>query len=216
MNCCATPIPPPPPFPCLQILKGRSTIDGRPGKSLSPLNLYELEGRLKAQFGPAITSRDVLSAALYPKVFEEYQARVIKYGEQLERLPTRTFLAPMSEDEEIEVKLARGSSLYVKYKAMGELQEGGTREVFFEVNGLPRQVEIDDVRSMSEAGARGVREKAAIGDVGQVGAPMSGEVVEVCVEAGSTVEAGQQVVVMSAMKMETAVCAAMGGMWGGG
>lgn len=40
---------------------------------------------------------------------------------------------------------------------------------------------------------------------------MSGEVVEVCVEAGKRVKAGEQVVVMSAMKMETAVCAPMAG-----
>ncbi len=36
-----------------------------------------------------ITYRDVLSAALYPKVFDEYMAHVMKYSDLIEKLPTR-------------------------------------------------------------------------------------------------------------------------------
>ena len=42
-------------------------------------------------------------------------------------LPTRAFLVPLDEDEEIEVALAKGQSVSVKYKACGELQPDGKR-----------------------------------------------------------------------------------------
>jgi hypothetical protein len=52
-----------------RVLKGKATIEGRPGASLAPLNMDSLEYRLKEKYGGrAISKRDVLSAALYPKV----------------------------------------------------------------------------------------------------------------------------------------------------
>ena len=47
---------------------------------------------------------------------------------------------------------------------------------------------------------------------GSVGAPMSGDVVEVKCQAGAMVKAGEALVVMSAMKMETTVSAPVSGM----
>lgn len=42
-------------------------------------------------------------------------------------LPTKAFLAPMDEDEEIEVELAKGNTVVIKYKALSELQPNGRR-----------------------------------------------------------------------------------------
>ena len=42
-------------------------------------------------------------------------------------LPTRAFLVPLEEDEEIEVTLARGQAISIKYKAVSELQPNGKR-----------------------------------------------------------------------------------------
>lgn len=42
-------------------------------------------------------------------------------------LPTKAFLAPMDEDEEIEVELAKGNTVVIKYKALSELQPDGKR-----------------------------------------------------------------------------------------
>lgn len=47
--------------------------------------------------------------------------------------------------------------------------------------------------------------------LGSVGAPMAGSVIEVSVKAGQAVHAGQQLAVLSAMKMETAVCSPIAG-----
>eukprot|EP00878_Enallax_costatus_P025480 GHUV01027260.1.p1 GENE.GHUV01027260.1~~GHUV01027260.1.p1 ORF type:complete len:380 (+),score=161.84 GHUV01027260.1:249-1388(+) len=195
-----------------KILKGRPTIEGRPGASMPPMELDNLEARLVDRYGRQnITQRDVLSAALYPKVFEEYQAHVLRYSDLIEKLPTRAFLVPLKEDEEVEIELSKGVSTHIKLKAAGELQDSGKREVYFEANGVPRVVEVIDKRSMEALGKKAIREKADIGVLGSVGAPMAGTVIEVSVKAGQAVHAGQQLAVLSAMKMETAVCAPIAG-----
>lgn len=97
----------------------------------------------------------------------------------------------------------------LKFALSGELQPGGIREVFFEANGVPRVVEVVDRKYATEN--REVREKAEADDLGSVGAPMAGDVVEVSVKPGALVKPGQQLVVLSAMKMETAVCAPCNG-----
>lgn len=91
----------------------------------------------------------------------------------------------------------------------GELQPGGIREVFFEADGIPRVVEVIDRKNATEK--LEIREKAQQDELGSVGAPMAGDIVEVSVEPGARVKAGEQLVVMSAMKMETTVCAPCAG-----
>lgn len=49
-------------------------VEGRPGANLAPANLTALEADLKEKHDQySISYRDVLSAALYPKVFDEYK-----------------------------------------------------------------------------------------------------------------------------------------------
>ena len=93
----------------------------------------------------------------------------------------------------------------VKLIGLGDLDEAtGTRECFFEVNGFPRSVKrLDETASSNVV----VRPKADSSQIGAVGAPMPGVVVDVKVAVGDAVSAGDPMVVLSAMKMET-VCAA--------
>ncbi|KAG2483618.1 hypothetical protein HYH03_017498 [Edaphochlamys debaryana] len=195
-----------------RVLKGKHVIDGRPGASLGPMDLAGLEYRLKEKYGAqAIAPRDVLSAALYPKVFDEYMTHVLKYSDLIEKLPTRAFLTPMEEDEEVEFEIAKGVGANIKYKAVGELQPNGKREVFFEANGVPRVVEVTDKKAEQVLGRKAVRERADLAVLGSVGAPMAGTIIEVSVKPGTSVKPGQQLVVMNAMKMETAICAPVAG-----
>ncbi|KAG2437519.1 hypothetical protein HYH02_011162 [Chlamydomonas schloesseri] len=195
-----------------RVLKGKHTIEGRPGASLGAMDLAGLEYRLKEKYGAgAISHRDVLSAALYPKVFDEYMTHVLKYSDLIEKLPTRAFLTPLEEDEEVEFEIAKGVAANIKYKAVGELQPNGKREVFFEANGVPRVVEVGDKKAEQVMGKKAVREKADLAVLGSVGAPMAGTIIEVSVKTGAMVKPGQQLVVMNAMKMETAICAPVAG-----
>eukprot|EP00889_Picochlorum_renovo_P005686 jgi/Picre1/32716/NNA_008061.t1 len=114
-----------------RVVKDRPTINGRPGASLDPVNMADLHTALKEKFeGSKISHRDLLSAAMYPKVFDDYMHFKSLYSRHLEHLPTRAFLAPLDVDEDIDVELSKGNVVNIKYKAKGELQPSGMREVF--------------------------------------------------------------------------------------
>jgi pyruvate carboxylase len=76
--------------------------------------------------------------------------------------------------------------------------------VFFELNGQPRQVAVQD---RAVEGVASQRPKADPQNPLQVAAPMPGVVVTVAVQEGDTVATGQKLVSMEAMKMETTLYA---------
>ena len=178
-------------------LRGRRKLDKRPGLTLEPMDLGKIKKDINQNFGSA-SECDVASYAMYPKVFEEYRKFVAKYGD-LSVLPTRYFLSKPEVGEEFSVELEKGKVLILKLLAIGPLSEQkGQREVFYEMNGEVRQVTVED----KKAGVENVsRPKADSNDTSQVGAPMSGVVVEVRVHEGHEVKKGDPVAVLSAMKM---------------
>jgi pyruvate carboxylase len=178
-------------------LRDRRKLDKRPGLYLEPLDLTQIKKDIREKFGSA-TECDVASYAMYPKVFEDYRKFVSKYGD-LSVLPTRFFLARPEIGEEFHVELEQGKVLILKLLAIGPLSEQtGQREVFYEVNGEVRQVSVDDHKASVDNIAR---PKADAADSSQVGAPMSGVVVEIRVHDGHEVKKGDPIAVLSAMKM---------------
>ncbi|KAF6235833.1 hypothetical protein HO173_006028 [Letharia columbiana] len=184
-------------------LRGRQKLDKRPGLTLEPMDLAKIKKDINSKFGSA-SECDVASYAMYPKVFEEYRKFVSKYGD-LSVLPTRFFLSKPEVGEEFHVELEKGKVLILKLLAIGPLSEQtGQREVFYEMNGEVRQVTVED----KKAGVENLsRPKADSNDSSQVGAPMSGVVVEVRVHDGGEVKKGDPVAVLSAMKMEMVISA---------
>ena len=182
-------------------LRGRRKLDKRPGLTLEPMDLAKIKTEINQKFGSA-SECDVSSYAMYPKVFEDYRKFVAKYGD-LSVLPTRYFLARPEVGEEFHVELEKGKVLILKLLAIGPLSENtGQREVFYEMNGEVRQVTIDDKKAAVENVRR---PKADSGDSSQVGAPMSGVVVEVRVHNDGDVKKGDPIAVLSAMKMVSPV-----------
>jgi pyruvate carboxylase len=178
-------------------LRGRQKLDKRPGLTLEPLDLAKIKKDIHAKWG-AVTECDVASYAMYPKVFEDYKNFIQKYGD-LSVLPTRYFLSKPEIGEEFHVELEKGKVLILKLLAVGPLSDTtGQREVFYEMNGEVRQVTIDDNNAAVENTSR---PKADPGDSSQVGAPMSGVVVEIRVKEGGEVKKGDPIAVLSAMKM---------------
>ncbi|XP_066462731.1 pyruvate carboxylase, mitochondrial-like [Eleutherodactylus coqui] len=183
-----------------KVLKDLPRIEGRPGASLSPLDFTKLEEGLKSKYDD-ITPEDIMSAAMYPKVFEEYKDFSTQFG-PVECLNTRLFLEGPKIAEEFEVELERGKTLHIKALALGDLNKAGQREVFFELNGQLRSVLVKDTQAMKEMHFH----PKALKDVkGQIGAPMPGKVIDIKVKEGETIEKGQPLCVLSAMKMETLV-----------
>lgn len=184
-----------------KVLKSLTRIEGRPGASLPPMDFEALEVGLRAAHGEEITPEDVMSAAMYPKVFQEFKDFTSNFG-PVDCLNTRLFLDGPKIAEEFEVELERGKILHIKALALGDLNKAGQREVFFELNGQLRSVLVKDTLAMKEMKFHPKAQKSI---KGQVGAPMPGKVLEVKVEVGSKVEKGQPLCVLSAMKMETVV-----------
>lgn len=115
--------------------------EGRPGASLAPFDFDKLKTELK-QSHPGATDRDVMSAALYPKVTDEFLTFREQYG-PVDKLDTRIFLVGPKLSEEFEVTIEKGKTLGVKILAKSEdLTATGEREVFFELNGTLRSVFI--------------------------------------------------------------------------
>lgn len=122
-------------------------------------------------------------------------------------LPTQFFLRPLKVGEEFTFNMEQGKTLFIKLMAIGPLNEAtGKRDVFFLMNGEARVVAVtDDEANGKKNGPSGggagiaVRPKADPKEKGDIGAPMSGVVVEVRVKEGAEVKVGDPVVVMSAM-----------------
>ncbi|XP_047661643.1 pyruvate carboxylase a [Tachysurus fulvidraco] len=190
-----------------KVLKSLPRIDGRPGASLPAMDFKGLEKQLRETHGEDITPEDVMSAAMYPKVFQEYKEFTTTFG-PVDCLNTRLFLDGPKIAEEFEVELERGKILHIKALALGDLNKAGQREVFFELNGQLRSVLVKDTVALKEMHFH----PKALKDVrGQVGAPMPGKVVEVRVKEGQKVEKGQPLCILSAMKMETVVNSPLSG-----
>lgn len=64
-----------------KVIRNKPKIEGRPGESMPPLDLRKIKQELRAKFGKHITDVDVASYCMYPKVFEEYQGFLSKYGD---------------------------------------------------------------------------------------------------------------------------------------
>uniref|UniRef100_A0A8C4RKG8 Lipoyl-binding domain-containing protein n=2 Tax=Erpetoichthys calabaricus TaxID=27687 RepID=A0A8C4RKG8_ERPCA len=189
-----------------KVLKDLSRIEGRPGASLPAMDFKALEQQLKKKHED-ITPEDVMSAAMYPKVFDEFKEFNSQFG-PVECLNTRLFLEGPKIAEEFEVELERGKTLHIKALALGDLNKAGQREVFFELNGQLRSVLVKDTVAIKEMHFH----PKALKDVkGQIGAPMPGKVIAIKVKEGASIEKGQPLCVLSAMKMETVVNSPMSG-----
>lgn len=189
------------------VLRGKAPIDTRPGETLEPFDLEALRAEI-SEAHPYAKMRDVdvMSAALYPKVFDDYRHHRTNNGD-VSRLPTLVFLAPLEIGQEVAVEIQRGKTLIIVLKAIGALDPTGHRSVFFELNGQPRQVRVRD----RAATATVAELERATEMPGSVGAPMPGSVVKVSVSVGDSVAEGDPLVVLSAMKMETIVASPLAG-----
>jgi len=184
-----------------KMLKGRAgkVFDGRPGASLPPYDFAEAESKLRQTFGQWLSDKDVLSHAMYPKVFNEWKKYELIYGE-VGNLPTHLFLKPMEPGQEVSLELEKGKSLLVKLVSIPPPNEDGIRQVIMELNGERWFVSITD----EKAGAA-VRRREKAGAPGTVGATMPGVIVDIKVKQGDFVKEGDQLAVLSSMKMETVI-----------
>jgi pyruvate carboxylase len=185
-----------------KVLKGAEPIIVRPGSLLPPADLDAERQALASKLGRAPGDRALASSLMYPKVFADFAAAQESYG-PTEVLPTPTYFYGLVAGEEISVELERGKALVIRCQAVGEADEDGQVRVFFELNGQPRIARVPD-RAHGAASAR-QRPKAEPGNAAHVAAPMPGIVSGVSAGVGQAIRAGDVLLSIEAMKMETAL-----------
>jgi pyruvate carboxylase subunit B len=178
--------------------------DARPADALPP----EMS-KLTQDIGGLATSReDVLTFAMFPDLGRDFLSKRAS-GE----LVPEPLLPPETADKrkaatpsEFKVDV-HGETYEVAITGVGDVG-GGKRKLYVSLDGMPEEVVFETLGEyVAEAGSG--RKKAT--QPGHVTAAMPGNIVEVLVSEGDTVEAGQAVLVTEAMKMETEINASVAG-----
>jgi len=189
------------------VLRGAKPQRGRPGAKLPKVNLDETAAALEKKIGRRPLDDETLSYLMYPDVFLKFARNRQNWGD-VEALPTPQFYYGMERGEEVAVELEPGKTLAIKFQALGEPHPDGTRTVFFELNGQPREVTVRDRKLDVKVAARA---KADPNVPGQIGAPIPGVVSTVAVEVNQPVKKGDRLLVMEAMKMQSTVYSPVSG-----
>jgi pyruvate carboxylase len=184
-----------------KVLKGEAPLVGRPGASMEPVDLAGERAQIEKQAERQVSDNELASYLMYPAVFTDYAKQRREFG-RLDVLPTPVFFYGMAPGDEIAVDIDPGKTLAILCMAIGEPHANGEREVFFELNGQPRIVRVID-RSL--APKTKASEKAEEGNPNHVAAPMPGMITTVTVSEGQTVQAGDVLLSIEAMKLESAV-----------
>ena len=189
------------------ILRGQAPLRGRPSANLEAVNLDEEQKSLEKKLGHAVRRDDLLSHLLYPEVFAKYDKFRQSYAD-VSVLPTPVFFYGLKSGEEITVEIESGKSLIIKFLTISEPHPDGTRTLFFELNGQPREVNVRDraLRVVERA-----HPKADPADPGQVAAPTAGVISGIAVQANHAVERGAKLLTLEAMKMQSNIYAPISG-----
>ncbi len=186
------------------VLKGQEPLTERAGKSIPPANFDEIRehlGEIINVPGKKINDRNVLSYALYPKVYDDY-CRHLEYYNDVSRLESHVFFFGLRKGEETTLKLGEGKDLIIKYVDMGEPNENGVRALTFEINGIMREISVQDKKLEVNTDKKLNAEK---GNPHQIGSPIPGTVGKILVKEGDKVEKNSVLMTVEAMKMETSI-----------
>ncbi|MGO9227355.1 pyruvate carboxylase [Mycobacterium sp.] len=197
----------------------RGELGDPPGGWPEPLRTKALYGRGPAKPEQSLSAHDEKSLAatgasrqatlnrlLFPGPTAEFEAHREEYGDT-SRLSANQFFYGLRHGEEHRVKLEAGVELLIGLEAISDPDERGMRTVMCIFNGQLRPVVVKD---RSIAPSVPAAEKADRSNPDHVAAPFSG-VVSVNVVTGDTVEAGQTIATIEAMKMEAAITAPKAG-----
>ncbi|WP_165216880.1 pyruvate carboxylase [Affinirhizobium pseudoryzae] len=182
-------------------LKGDKPYTERPGSLLKQADLDAERKGIEEKLGRAVDDFEFASYLMYPKVFTDFALASDTYG-PVSVLPTPAYFYGMADGEELFADIEKGKTLVVVNQAASAPDAQGLVTVFFELNGQPRRIKVPD---RSRAASSVARRKAEAGNAAHLGAPMPGVISRVFVAAGQKVKAGDVLLSIEAMKMETAL-----------
>lgn len=180
--------------------------EGRPADDLKP----ELDA-LRTEVGSlAQSDEDVLTYAMFPdiarKFLEERAAGTLQpevllpagNGQQIaqEGVPTEFNIDVHGEQHDV-VVTGVGTTT------------SGQRRIYMTLDGVPEEIVFEPLNSFQPQVGQAKRAKA--NQPGHISTAMPGNIVDVLVKEGETVEAGASLLITEAMKMETEIQATIGG-----
>jgi pyruvate carboxylase len=197
----------------------RGELGDPPGGWPEPLRTKALAGRAPAKAVEELSREDeavlaqpgpkrqaALNRLLFPGPTKEFETHRETYGDT-SRLSANQFFYGLRQGDEHRVALERGVELLIGLEAISDADERGMRTVMCILNGQLRPVLVRDKSIASEVPTA---EKADRADPDQIAAPFAG-VVTVGVDVGDSIEAGQTIATIEAMKMEAAITAPKAG-----
>ena len=197
----------------------RGELGDPPGGWPEPLRSKALAGRAPAKPQEELSAEDTealsqsgpvrqatLNRLLFPGPTKEFEAHRELYGDT-SSLSANQFFYGLRHGDEHRVTLERGVQLLIGLEAISDPDERGMRTVMCIINGQLRPVVVRDRSIASDVPAA---EKADRANPDHVAAPFAG-VVTVSVTEGESVQAGQTIATIEAMKMEAAITAPKAG-----
>ncbi len=191
------------------VLKGKKPITCRPGELLPDEDFDAIKKHLCEDLELEGTEQEIISYALYPKVFEDYVKNLKKEG-NFRHMGSDIFFHGLRKGETSDIQIAEGKILTVKLVEIREPDDNGFREVVFEVNGNRRVASIKDKNTKAQTSAAASVMADPDNDK-EVGANIPGTILKVLVAEGDKIEASQPIAVIEAMKMETNILAPVSG-----
>jgi pyruvate carboxylase len=152
------------------------------------------------------TRRHTLNELLFPGPTRAFDESLATYGD-VSVLRTTDYLYGLRAGQEHVVDIEEGKRLILGLQAISEPDDRGYRSVMATINGQLRPINVRDESVESKVAAQ---EKADPKDDSQVAAPFDG-VVTLQVGEGDSVEQGQVVATIEAMKMEASITAPKAG-----
>ena len=188
-------------------------IEQRPADLLPP----EMD-TLRAQAQSlAKSEEDVLTIAMFPELGAEF----LRLRDEGRLVPEPSEPVPASAPREqapVEFNATlHGETYHIKITGSGHRRDA-IRPFYVTVDGIPEEIMLEILDETEPGEPAPSQRRAAPGSKrpratrpGQVSTTMPGVVIEVLVENGQTVNAGDPVLVIEAMKMETEIQAPVGG-----
>ncbi|MBI3603120.1 MAG: sodium-extruding oxaloacetate decarboxylase subunit alpha [Nitrospirae bacterium] len=201
-----------------RVIGNEAPITGRPADRLEP----ELEAAQRESAGKAASPEDVLSFALFPAIarefFEEREKGALR-PPALEPMPEKgptvaheLHLAPVEFNVTV-----HGETFHIQVSGSGRKSDG-RKPYYIRVNDKLEEVYLEPIQEVlagvpeaPDAGKAGKPKRPKPSKPGDVASPMPGRVVKVLVAEGDVVKAGDPVLIIEAMKMESRVPAPIAG-----
>lgn len=177
---------------------------GRPADLIKP----EME-KLRKEIGDlAKSEEDVLTFAMFTELGREYLQERKDGTLQPEQLQPIGAINRAGEPMATEFKIQlHGETYEVAVTGVG-VASSDQKKIYLSLDGMPQEVIFEPLNSYEGHAGRGRKKATQPGDVTTA---MPGNIVEVLVQTGDAVVAGQAVLITEAMKMETEVHANIAG-----